>query len=225
MLHSAEIRWFLPESEMDAFTALFPKSSLDDGPETRTDVYRVVPGADLIGLKVRGDKGLELKALRAAPEDFRWTLRGMSSSPELVLGRTDLWVKWDLPERNGEKLMANGREVSVEKVRWLRSFSMEGGRVQPVPAHGLGPEPDSGCNVERTELTVGQEQWLSLGFEAFGDPAQIRGILAETVRLVLQNATPAEIQKLAGACSQSYPVWLDAYIKRAAASSVETDRG
>ncbi len=216
MLHSAEIRWFFPETELDGLEGLFPEAPPNDRmnwQETRTDIYRVIAGVEIIGLKVRGNGGLEFKALRAAPEAFYWKAEE-SLFAEVVLGRTDQWVKWDLPEISGGKLMGDAREVHVKKVRWIRKFSAERGPLKPVYANGPGSRPANGCNVERTKLTVGREQWLTLGFEAFGEPARICAILAEAVALVMAEAGPVEVQVLVDACSHSYPVWLDAYVKR-----------
>src|SRR5687767_5960572 len=96
MLHTSELRRFLPESEIDSFPTLFPKSSPGDPlvrREARLDTYRVVPGASIIGLKVRGYRSLELKTLRVAPVPFRWTTRDPADSPCVVLGQADSWVK------------------------------------------------------------------------------------------------------------------------------------
>jgi len=216
MVQSTEIRWFFPEAELTSCEGLFPKAAPHDRmnwQETRTDIYRVIPGVDITGLKVRGNGGLELKALRAAPEDFPWKPEG-DFATEVTLGRTDSWVKWELPEAGGQKVMADAREIHVRKVRWIRKFSAERGQLRSVYAHGPGSRPASGCNLERTELTVGQERWLSLGFEAFGEPERTRSILNEAVQFVMAQATETEILCLMAARSESYPVWLDTYVKR-----------
>lgn len=216
MLHTAEIRWFFPEAELASCEGLFPKAPPNDRmnwQETRTDIYRVVPGVDIAGLKVRGNGGLELKALRAAAEDFSWKPEGEFAA-EMILGRTDSWVKWELPEASGQKLMADAREIHVRKVRWIRRFSADRGPLRPVYAHGPGSRPDSGCNLERTELTVGQERWLSLGFEAFGAPERTRTILREAVQMAMEQASETEILTLVTAQSESYPAWLNTYVKR-----------
>ncbi len=219
MLHSAEIRWFFPEPEMGAFQDLFPKAPPGDRlnwQQTRTDIYRVIPGADILGLKVRGDGGLQLKSLRSAPAEFLWKPEGEFALP-VMLGRTDAWVKWDLPENRDEKLLPDAREVHVRKVRWVRKYSADRGALRQVYAHGPGSRPASGCTVERTELTAGQERWLSLGLEAFGEPDRVRATLDEAVALVMQGASESDILGLSGACSQSYPAWLDAYVRRVTA--------
>ena len=219
MVNSAEIRWFFPEQEMDALQDLFPKAPPGDRlnwQQTRTDIYRVVPGADILGLKVRGNGGLELKSLRSASADFHWKPEGEFALP-VVLGRTDAWVKWELPENANERLMPEAREVHVRKVRWLRKYSADRGALRQVYAHGPGSRPSSGCNVERTELTAGQERWLSVSFEAFGEPEQVAATLKDGVALVMPGASETEILALSGACSQSYPAWLDGYVRRVTA--------
>jgi hypothetical protein len=224
MLHSAEIRWFFPAVQRGAFTELFPESEAGDvwnhQEAARDDVYRVAPDCEVLGLKVRGGKGLELKALRAAPEPFRWTPplpEGQKGKPaEVVLGRTDVWLKWDLPEQPNEKLMAGAREVKLTKRRWLRKYSADAGTITQVHAAGKRLLPRSGCNVERTHLDANGEQFLTIGFEAFGEPERIRAILADTVVLIFSGASAELIQAFSTADSRSYPVWLAALVRKAA---------
>src|SRR5205807_8153515 len=64
---SAELRWFFPGRPPGPVVAWFEVNA--EAPQTRVDVYLVLPGTDALGVKIRGSTtNLELK-LRPRPAE------------------------------------------------------------------------------------------------------------------------------------------------------------
>jgi hypothetical protein len=205
MLHSAEVRWFIPTSLPDGvrhwFTAGDPQPDLEPG---RGDEYLLFPNSDMVGVKLRQGK-LEVKALVHPPRPV--------SVVAGVNGRTDQWVKWSFEDEGLKALDAGLRQsgcwVKVVKERYLRKFSADAGQVAEVPAKQK-PFPGLGCNVELTSIEVEAEtrRWFSLGFEAFGPPGATPKILDETLGQFFIGRGPAPGVSLNVLASFSYPTWL-----------------
>ncbi|MBS1794365.1 MAG: hypothetical protein JSS81_10955 [Acidobacteria bacterium] len=217
MLYSAEIRWFfqttdegIPESRLEWFKRGYAIGDSGLAAErARADYYLRFPQCDTVGVKLRGVPGagknnFEIKALFAPPR--------LLEHGETVRGRTDQWVKWssdriELPAV-GDAAEWNGEQwIRVGKTRYLRKFSIDGGKPQEVAAD---ERPAAGCNVELTALdTDGAARFRhSLGFEAFGPPARIHSILVETLGFFFATAGAPPAGELGIENSLSYPTWL-----------------
>jgi hypothetical protein len=204
MLHSAEIRWFipgqLPDEVRDWFSAgrsLTPESS-------RGDRYLVFPGCDTVGVKLREGK-LEIKPRTTSPRSV--------SPVSGVSGLADAWVKWSFGSDGlrtlKPELLQSGLWVEVRKERTIRKFSADSGSVLEVQPEQK-PLPNAGCNVELTaiEIDARRPNWYSLGFEAFGEQKKVESILDETVRLFFGAQPPLPEMSLGEKESLSYPGWL-----------------
>lgn len=200
MQHSAEIRWFYQEPLPKEMLYWF-QSKQSEG--EREDRYLLFDGCASVGVKIRGgqEKNLfEIKALRAEPETMLL--------PGGVSGRTDCWVKQSFDDSALcdwlKKLRQenDGWEV-VKKERWLRKFSLDQSTLMEVPT---GEKPTEGCNVELTRIAVGEQQWWSFAFEAFGRHECVQGNLCVAANYFFSRHPPIRAFRLAD--SQSYPAWL-----------------
>ena len=202
MQQSAEIRWF-HKGAFGAGTMQWFADGKTFEAETRTDRYFVFPGCESGGVKLRTYKdkrNFEIKLLRGAAEPVRL-------SPS-VSGRADCWVKWSYGAApvHGlvqELMSASDGFVDVEKTRYLRKFSMDGGSPVEVDAKEM---PDAGCGVELTQLSVGGVQWWSFALEAFGTPDRVRSNLDLVARDFLAGRSAVDSFTSANSCS--YPTWL-----------------
>ena len=70
---------------------------------------------------------------------------------------------------------------------------------------GLGGEP--GCEVELTQVRTRGEDWWTLGFEATGPAALLRGQLEATAALVFAQAVPGGVEPGTDD-SRSFAEWL-----------------
>lgn len=196
---SAELRWFWAERP-EAMNRWFHDAQVHGcapgGGRSRSDRYLRQPQQPELGIKQRGGQAVEIKGLvaRAAP---------ITAGP--FQGSPERWAKWSSPV-----LSLDGFEqVEVEKRRWLRTFDCAGDRVREVAlgadeAPLQAAEPERGCQLEFTELTLnGQRRW-ALGFEAYGPPETLESDLHRVVALLARREPPP----LRDAWPASYPQWL-----------------
>ncbi len=205
MLHSAEVRWFipttLPEGVRDWFKDGQPPPDSED---SRVDEYLLFPDCDSVGVKLREGR-LEIKAMLCGPRPI--------SAGVGINGRTDQWVKWSFESEGlrdlNQGLRQSGKWVKVRKERYLRKFSADADTAVEVPAKQK-PFPVVGCNVELTRIEVEADPrfWFSLGFEAFGPSGSTPKILDDTLRLFFTGRGLVPGVTLNGLASLSYPAWL-----------------
>lgn len=202
MVHSAEIRWFIPGPLPGDVRDWFGAGQGLTPEKARDDAYLFFPGCDTVGVKLREGK-LEVKAVVSPPRPLHLG--------DGVNGRTDQWVKWSLGSEGlkalEDDLRQSGRWVEVRKERYLRKFSADGETPVEVPAR---EKPDRGCNAELTCIRVDGDpgEWFSIGFEAFGPAGGVGKTLDDTLRLFFGRHGGVPGLRLTGRESMSYPVWL-----------------
>ena len=194
-VRSLEVRWIFPgqlETAVAAWFGRFPART-----ESREDIYLLDPQLPGLSVKVRGSEALELKAYRGSP--------GILEVAGRARGRMESWQKWSFPcrpLRQGGAAPVGWRPV--RKWRRISRFSLVSGRVV-VHAPGLGGEP--GCEVELTQVRTRGEDWWTLGFEATGPTALLRGQLEATAALVFAQAVPGSVEPGPDE-SRSFSEWL-----------------
>jgi hypothetical protein len=226
MIPTAEVRWFFFGSLPAVAHRWFLADNDRPTSPTRTDHYLIFPGCETAGVKRRGKEGeqkakFEVKVLRGAPETVRY--------PSGVAGRSDCWVKWSYGEPPVEAwaqaLSAESEGwIAVEKRRWLRTFSLDGGALEEVDPEKT---PVEGCNVELTTITALGQPWWSLGLEAFDwrvnpfkDPwwsRWVEGLWEPRVRENLRRVgahffsehPPPDVFTFDTINSLAYPAWLN----------------
>ncbi len=213
MLTTCEMRWFFPGSIPESIETWFQENitNSQQQPEERTDVYLYSPNCDFMGIKLRQGR-LEIK--------WRNAELGVLKLGEFVSGKAEKWGKWLCNDKNGEtfqpaQVVANPIWVSVKKVRYSQFFQVtpeSKPQLLASDAHegaakgDRNGSSDNGCSVEITHLTVQQNTWWSLGFEATGEESKLMENLQITASSVFDTYDGF---KLLAENSFAYPHWLE----------------
>lgn len=202
MLHTAEIRWFIPGILSKETLSWFSASNLPEKATVQVHEYLLFPGCDTVGVKFREDR-FEIKAKAGVSQPL---------CPRMgIRGRREQWIKWSLPTKGlpmlGGTLRQSGRWVRVRKERNQRILSAETGNLQEVFLRSF---PVTGCNIELTRIEVEADPsfWFTLGFEAYGPPANTPVILEKGLNFFFEGRGSAPGMNLNKANSFSYPTWL-----------------
>ena len=206
-LTSVEVRWFIsaadpPDALGDWIAADWSADSKrSPNEETRTDSYLVTADAG-VGAKRRDQRQLEVKYSREA---------GQTRDFGRHEGRIERWMKWSvdnleaaaLPRDVVSKVQEARVRIDVRKTRWLRRLAIDAG----APIRELPPDQwvDRAVGVELTRIVAREQQWWSIGFEAFPDDETVGRAFAPTVTRVLD---PLRAIKLTLSSSMGYPEWL-----------------
>jgi hypothetical protein len=190
-----EVRWIHRGGLSDAMTERFGPFAGEV--ERREDRYLLDPWLPELGVKIKGAIQLDLKAYRGSP--------GELLVPGGGRGRLEIWEKWSFPLDAGAlPPSAASGWLALRKVRWRRSFQLNDGHVVERP---LSEAEWPGCSVELTEVTVGDDVWWTLGFEAGGRPETLEPNLHATVTHLLEEPFPDGLE-LDPRNSMSYSRWL-----------------
>ncbi|HEY8200748.1 MAG TPA: hypothetical protein VII47_05305 [Actinomycetota bacterium] len=202
MVATAEVRWFFRGQAPARLAGWFEKVGAE--PRQRADVYLRLPETDALGVKVRGGEGwLELKVREHA--------HGEQELSGGVAGAVEQWRKWSFqrtaaePPGHGLGLPPNCW-VTVHKLRRLATYR------PPDWSPSLEPAQGDGCNVELTDLRagepkgVGDEEWSTLGLEAFGSEETVLESLSNAARALFKDLDLP--QGLHADLSCGYPGWL-----------------
>jgi hypothetical protein len=187
MERTAELRWFFRQQPPEPVVAWFETAT--GPPQSRSDSYLVLPGADALGVKVRGGTTrFELK-LRPAPAS-------PLALPGAISGQLEEWQRWSFARSGISRLLPR---LGLPKERWVKVHKER--RLTTIPYRG-----DAGCRVELTQLGAQGEKWTTVGLEAFGpEPDLVPALKAATERffgsLDLPDGLGAEL-------SCGYPGWL-----------------
>jgi hypothetical protein len=184
MLRSIELRWFYPGTIPTATNDWFnteASGELVGTPETREDFYLQIPECEYLGVKLRQQR-LEVK--------LRQSELGLLRFGESLEGKAEQWVKWMCEDDAAENLLPvdvvkNKPWVKVKKVRSQRRYL--------------------NCNLELTQLNIQSNEWWSLGFETFGEDANLMEHLQTAASLVGENYRGMEMRS---PDSYAYPKWL-----------------
>ena len=192
---SLEVRWIRPGPVPDGMIERL--GPFVEELEEREDRYLVDPWLPELGVKIRGEVQLDLKAYRGSPGDF--LVDGLGT------GVLEMWEKWTFPLADGAlPTPLTSRWLGVHKARRRRSFGIVDARAVERP---LGDADLPGCTVELTEATIADEAWWTLCFEATGSVAGLdRELLATAEFLLRDDGLPAELHLDAGD-SMSYVRW------------------
>jgi len=180
-----ELRWFnrgnLPKQVNDWFTTDCPGETLGS-PETREDTYLYIPDCPYLNIKFR-QGSLEVKWRKA-----ELGIRQFSRHWE---GGIEQWIKWSCQDSTSESLMpqgglTQGSWVSVNKARSQRFYQE--------------------ITYELTQLTVNNENWWTIAFEALVDVDTMN--LEEFEQGVREIGQTYQGLPLKNYQSCAYPSWL-----------------
>jgi hypothetical protein len=211
MLQSVEVRWFgdrpLAARERSWFESLADPSRRRD--EERIDRYLELPGVSDLGLKFRGDSGVDFKARTERIGTVELRL-----SPTVIAGGdVESWVKWSY---EGAEYLALGAALSrldvieVRKRRSMYLFELPEGDGSGSQARMVDlaadpyPEIERGMALELAEIECAGKTVWTLGLEAFpGGPNLGSDMLAGVLPWL--RGCPLELTR---AGSSGYPAWL-----------------
>jgi hypothetical protein len=206
-LQTLEIRWFGDRPLAAAARRWFESLGADAcrRSERRSDRYVTLPAVTDLGLKFRGDQGLDLKArldeigiaeLRRDGECF-------------AAGVVETWAKWSYSAGEYPALGATlGRLETIEvgKERWEYLYDLAPGRAgAPLDlSEGPLPQVERGMALELANVVCeGRTVW-TIGVEAIpGGPDLGSDMLAALVPLLRECPLSLNAENSAG-----YPAWL-----------------
>ena len=193
VLDTVELRWFVAGSLPAEVGVWFTGST--GVLEERSDTYRLDGRGD-IGVKRRFGETLELK-VRRSPD-------GRIEFGDGLAGSLEVWRRWspaDVLVEHG----ADERWVDVHKSVVKRRFLSDGTEVaysSIVEATGVG------CDVEVAAVTLGEVNWWTFAFAAFGPPATRRAALLASWKALGSAAPCPEPFEPRTARAMGYPEWL-----------------
>jgi hypothetical protein len=227
-LLTMEVRWFykdgLPKPTFDLHRFRKGDLSLDQTKaKIRTDFYLCLPGVESLGMKLRGEEDQSERATSRKEMNLEVKSRqreyGTTAFPTGQTGRLEYWSKsvFSTESTNPQifdLLQAeNNAWIVVTKERYLRLYEVVNGKeAHPFP---LEKRCTDGCRVELTKLTVHQQNWWTLGFEAFGatEEAMVNNLKLSAHVFFTQTGWEGFEEK----DSSAYPKWLNSVM---ASSSV-----
>ena len=165
--------------------------------EHREDVYLIDERIRGISVKIRGGSQLDLKVARGT--------RGVLEVDGRAAGEMESWQKWAFPLPSGLGRDIESPEwITVGKIRHIRRFSHDDG----VPFERTLDGADAPwCAVELTDVSVDDEPWWTLGFEATGPAEALQGTIDAAAALVFGERIP-DTEVLTANDSMSYMEWL-----------------
>lgn len=192
---SLEVRWIVPGQAGTAMAEWFGRFPGEFA--ERDDSYLLDPVLPGLSVKLRAGRVPEVKVYLGSPGILRVAGR--------ATGSTESWRKWSFPEGLPRAEGGGAAEWTVvRKRRRISRFGLVGGRL----VAGIPPcAAETACAVELTAVRAGGEDWWSLGFEATGAAALLRGTLESTAAAVLEQPPPGEVEFRLSQC-QSYAEWL-----------------
>lgn len=183
-IRSLEARWILPgrlESAVAGWLERFPGEA-----EIREDRYLIDRHQHGISAKVRAGTAFEVKVHQGSP--------GVLKVAGGTLGRMEYWRKWSFPcDRVCLGDAGSADWLPVRKRRRISRFSLTGG--------------ETGCAVELAEVSVREQDWWSLGFEATGPDDLLRGEFEAVMAHVFARPAPDGVE-FGLDNSRSYAEWL-----------------
>jgi len=199
MYSTVEVRWFLPglipPEVSDWFHRNQPKSFAES---ERVDYYLRITDTDSMGIKLRQGR-IEVKQ--------RYRELGLLQLHLQARGLVEQWRKWSFSLVGAGYDLSQqpepaGAWLAVKKERLLRTYRLSANwQVVPAALDASGP----GCDMELAQVTIQDQPWWSLCFEAFGEEVKLEQNLLLVASHVLESSRPP---LLAAECSFGYPHWL-----------------
>lgn len=205
MLISAELRWFERGTLPEAIAQWF-QHELGDylaPAEERVDIYLYLPKCEYMGIKLRQGR-LEIK--------WRKAELGIMRFGDAVEGKAEKWGKWLCEDPTQESFhpqhfAAENSWVSVKKKRSQRQYQVIPGKL--IKAVPVTESIDQGCTVELTQLSINDNNWWSLAFEALGEDDCLINNLQAVASEVFQTSGGLKLQVQE---SYAYPSWLSCVV-------------
>ena len=200
MFPTVETRWFYPGAIPSDVLAWYHYSErAPEAQPTRIDYYLRLTGHDDLGIKLREGR-IEIKQ--------RAREYGVEQLHECARGLVEGWHKWsfgvnDIGGGLNELTGPQPAWIAIRKARRLRRYRVTGdGDVFAITGTEFAPQA---CHVELAEVSIHDETWWSLAFEAFGLQADLHTTLIRVAQHTLRGSA---VPDLDGAHSYGYAHWL-----------------
>ncbi len=195
---SAEIRWFIkgkiPSNIFDWFIGL--NNNYVNQPE-RIDQYLYLKSNDSLGIKLREGR-VEIKQ--------RINHIGNITPGNNVTGIAEKWQKWSFElneaKQNISEISDQNKWIPVSKTRILVNYGIT---EENIVTQKERASYKNGCLTELTSLKLFNEDWWTLGLEAYGEENRLLDNLVLLSHLILNDKSNI---KLSQDDSYSYPGWL-----------------
>jgi len=184
-----EVRWIVPGAVPGEVERWFGPAALI---EDREDRYLLHDRPSELGLKVRDGRELDAKLFRG--------VAGMLQLPN-ARGRLERWEKWVFPLAAPTAPSGDGW-ISIRKLRRRRAFHRTS--VTAVE-HSFDDGDRPGCNIELTDLRVGDARWWTLALEAVGPQDRLELELRTSADRLFAEPPPETFDL---SSSRSYAAWL-----------------
>ena len=190
-----EVRWIRPGALTGSMIDWF--GAFGGEVEHREDDYLIGERIRGMSVKIRGGARLELKVAGGT--------RGVLEVKGRAAGQMESWQKWSFPLPSGlAGDIGSPAWVTVGKVRHIRRFShTDGAPFEQSPDEIDAPS----CSVELTDVSVDDEPWWTLGFEATGPAEALQGTIDAAAASVFGDPIP-DTEELTATDSMSYTEWL-----------------
>lgn len=204
-MKSIEIRWFLSEPEtrkiaLEWFKKIGGKL---DNPEVRTDFY--------MPRSLKNSMGLKLRIFKNIPKvEIKEKLETIEMADAKGIGIVEVWNKWRFTLDIKDETSA---EISGDKSDWVKmekSRSMIKYEILPDDKFRIVTEEvESACNVEITDIKIGNKDWWTLGFETFRTDDNYEKSLKSLEIIYKEVMTKELLQILKPESSYSYPALIE----------------
>jgi len=204
-MKSIEIRWFLnePEAKKTAIEWFKKIGGKLDNPEVRTDYYLPRSFGNSIGLKLRTFKNIPKVEIKEKLETIEF--------PDVKgIGIVEVWNKWRFTLDAKDETSADITEDKSEWVKMEKSRSFIKYEILPDDKFRIvDKEVDSACNLEITDIKIGDKEWWTLGFETFRTDDNYEKSL-KSLELIYKEVMTKEIVRiLKHENSYSYPALIE----------------
>ena len=198
MHRTAELRWFHKEEAPEAYRQWFKNES----PRQRTDHYYRRSG-ERLGIKLRDGKLLEHKPVTSR-EELHLLLR-------TIAGNIQTFEKWSFPVAEGaegyisDALSQPDTWQAVHKTRRIQQYALQpDGSIQRHTGDG---RPAEGCEIELALIKIEEDEWYSIGMEAYSDKDREEFVLRQVATwLFTEQGFPTECGGIDA--SKGYANWL-----------------
>ena len=204
-MKSIEIRWFLnePETRKIALEWFKKIGGKLDNPEVRTDFYLPRSYGNSVGLKLRTFKNIP-------KVEVKEKLDTIEMVDAKGIGIVEVWNKWRFTLDAKDE---TSTEINSEKTEWVKmekSRSLIKYEILPDNKFQIvDNDVDFACNVEITDIKIGNKDWWTLGFETFRTDDDYEKSL-KSLELIYKEVMTKEIVRiLKHENSYSYPALIE----------------
>lgn len=177
---TAEIRWFvrgkIPSFIFDWFIGL--NKNYVNQPE-RTDYYILLKSDDALGIKLREGR-IEIKQ--------RANYIGNISTGKNVTGNAEKWIKWSFELNEASNILSD----NLLSYGWLQVTKNRISVNYGITEENIVSQKEpiiykNGCTTEITSIILNNEDWWSLGLEAYGEENRLKDNLVLISHLILSD--------------------------------------